>query len=208
MYRIYMMETPTMLLVPIHAICRDMQLWWDKPLISSLRNCMPTETCFDDVGRICACVTWTQMYVTLQTKNVFHSKAVKILFFNQPLCIIFSVTHFNIEESLEGPLHILSIFAEDQPSRLSFVWGHAHYVKGCEVRWCPGLRSIPFFQLNSNSNSVIFNSNSNSTTHNKFQFQFQFHFRRFQFQFQFLRFQVLAISILEMPCWCLLWNWL
>ena len=198
MYRIYMMETPTMLLVPI---CRDMQLWWDKPLISSLRNCMPTETCFDDVGRICACVTWTQMYVTLQTKNVFHSKAVIILFFNQPLCIIFSVTHFNVEESLEGPLHILSIFAEDQPSRLSFVWGHAHYVKGCEVRWGPGLGSIPFFQFNSNSNSVIFNSNSNSTTHNKFQFQFQF-------QFQFRRFQVLAISILEMPCWCLLWNWL
>ena len=45
------MEPPTMLLVPI---CRDMQLWWDKPPIPSLRNCMPTETCFDDVGRICA----------------------------------------------------------------------------------------------------------------------------------------------------------
>ena len=77
------MEPPTMLLVPI---CRDMQLWWDKPPIPSpRRNCMPTETCFDDVGRICACVTWTQMYVTLQTKNIFHSNAVIILFFNQPL---------------------------------------------------------------------------------------------------------------------------
>ena len=73
-----LMEPPTMLLVPI---CRDMQLWWDKPPIPSPRIGMPTETCFDDVGRICACVTWTQMYVTLQTKNVFHSKAVIILFF-------------------------------------------------------------------------------------------------------------------------------
>ena len=91
------MEPPTMLLVPI---CRDMQLWWDKPPIQSPRKCMPSETCFDDVGRICACVTWTQMYVTLQTKNVFHSKAVIILFFNQPLCFIFSITHFNIEEIL------------------------------------------------------------------------------------------------------------
>ena len=71
------MEPPTMLLVPI---CRDMQLWWDKPPIPSPRKRMPSETCFDDVGRICACVTWTQMYVTLQTKNVFHSKAVIILF--------------------------------------------------------------------------------------------------------------------------------
>ena len=41
---------------------------------------MPNETCFDDVGRNCACVMWIQMYVTLQTKNVFHSKAVIILF--------------------------------------------------------------------------------------------------------------------------------
>ena len=74
----------------------------------------------------------------------------------------------------------------------------------------PGLGSIQFFQFNSNSNSVIFNSNSNSTTHNKFQFQFQFQFRRFQFQFQFQfrRFQIPAISILEMTCWCLPWNWL
>ena len=63
------------------SICRDMQLWRDKPQIPSPRNCMPTETCFDDVGRICTCVTWTQMYLTLQTKNVFHSKAVIILFF-------------------------------------------------------------------------------------------------------------------------------
>ena len=30
----------------------------------------------------------------------------------------------------------MSIFAEDQPSRLSFVWGHAHYIKGFEVRRC------------------------------------------------------------------------
>ena len=73
-----------------------------------------------------------------------------------------------------------------------------------------GLGSIPFFQFNSNSNSVIFNSNSNSTTHNKFQFQFQFQFRRFQFQFQFQfrRFQIPVISIPEMTCWCLPWNWL
>ena len=77
------MEPPTMLLVPI---CRDIQLWWDKPPIPSPRNCMPGETWFDDVGRNCASVTWTQMYVTLQTKNVFHSKTVIILFFNQPLC--------------------------------------------------------------------------------------------------------------------------
>ena len=80
---IHIMEPPTMLLVPI---CRDMQLWWDKPPIPSPRNRMPGDTCFDDVGRNCACVTWTQMYVTLQTKNVFHSKAVIILFFNPPLC--------------------------------------------------------------------------------------------------------------------------
>ena len=73
-----LMEPPTMLLVPI---CRDMQLWWDKPPIPSPRNRMPGDTCFDDVGRNCACVTWTQMYVTLQTKNVFHSKAVIILFY-------------------------------------------------------------------------------------------------------------------------------
>ena len=71
-----------------------------------------------------------------------------------------------------------------------------------------GLGSIPFFQFNSNSNSVIFNSNSNSnsTTHNKFQFQFQFRRFQFQFQFQFRRFQIPAISILEMTCWCLPWN--
>ena len=91
------MEPPTMLLVPI---CRDMQLWWDKPPIPSPRNRMPGDTCFDDVGRNCACVTWTQMYVTLQTKNVFHSKAVIILFFNPPLCKKNSVTHFNIDEIL------------------------------------------------------------------------------------------------------------
>ena len=81
--KILIMEPPTMLLVPI---CRDMQLWWDKPPIPSPRNRMPGDTCFDDVGRNCACVTWTQMYVTLQTKNVFHSKAVIILLFNPPLC--------------------------------------------------------------------------------------------------------------------------
>ena len=74
----FFMEPPTMLLVPI---CRDMQLWWDKPPIPSPRKRMPSETCFDDVGRICARMTWTQMYLTLQTKNVFHSKAVIILFF-------------------------------------------------------------------------------------------------------------------------------
>ena len=74
---VLVVEPPTMLLVPI---CRDMQLWWDKPPILSPRKRMPGETCFDDIGRICACVTWTQMYVTLQTKNIFHSKAVIILF--------------------------------------------------------------------------------------------------------------------------------
>ena len=80
-------------------ICRDMQFWWDKPPIPSPRKCMPTETCFGDVGRICACVMWTQMYVTLQTRNVFHLKAVIILFLiNQPICIILFVTYFNIEE--------------------------------------------------------------------------------------------------------------
>ena len=82
-YNTPLMEPPTMLLVPI---CRDMQLWWDKPPTPSSKNRMPGDTCFDDVSRICACVTWTQMYVTLQTKNVFHSKAVIILFFHQPLC--------------------------------------------------------------------------------------------------------------------------
>ena len=30
----------------------DMQLWWDIPPIPSPRKVMPTETCFDDVGRI------------------------------------------------------------------------------------------------------------------------------------------------------------
>ena len=72
--------------------------------------------------------------------------------------------------------------------RLIFIWS-----------W-PGLGSIPFFQFNSNSNSVIFNSNSNSnpTTHKKFQFQFQFQRFQFQFQFQFRRFQIPAISNLEM----------
>ena len=69
-------------------------------------------------------------------KNVFHSKAVIILFFSWASLYHFSVTHFNIEEILEGPWHSLSIFAEDRPSRLSFVWGHAHYVKGFQVRWC------------------------------------------------------------------------
>ena len=44
-----LMEPPTMLLVPIR---RDMQLWWDIPPIPSPRKAMPTETCFDDVGRI------------------------------------------------------------------------------------------------------------------------------------------------------------
>ena len=76
-----------MLLVPI---CRDMQFWWDKPPIPSPRNCMPTKTCFDDVGRWFALV-WREhqcMWLSKQ-KNVFHSKAVIILFFNQPLCIIF-----------------------------------------------------------------------------------------------------------------------
>ena len=68
----FLMEPPTMLLVPIR---RDMQLWWDKPPIPSPRKCMPSETCFDDVGRICACVTWTQMYVTLQTKKCFPFKS-------------------------------------------------------------------------------------------------------------------------------------
>ena len=74
-----------MLLVPI---CRDMQLWCDKPLISSLRNCMPTETCFDDVGRICACVTWTQMYVTLQTK-MFSIQKQSLFFFLISLFVSF-----------------------------------------------------------------------------------------------------------------------
>ena len=45
----FLMEPPTMLLVPI---CRDMQLWWDKSPIPSPRKRIPTETCFDDVGRI------------------------------------------------------------------------------------------------------------------------------------------------------------
>ena len=48
----------------------------------------------------------------------------------------------------------------------------------------------------------IFQFNSNSTTHNKFQFQF------WKFQFQFWRFQIPAISIPEMTCCCLPWNWL
>ena len=78
-------------------------------------------------------------------------------------------------------------------------------VLAMEILLSPGLGSIPFIQFN----SVIFNSNSNSnsTTHNKFQFQFQFQFQRFQFQFQFQfqRFQIPAISILEMTCWCLPW---
>ena len=78
-----LMEPPTMLLVPI---CRDMQLWWDKPPIPSSKNRMPGDTCFDDVSRICACVTWTQMYVTLQTKKCFPFKNSHYSFFNQPLC--------------------------------------------------------------------------------------------------------------------------
>ena len=79
-----LMEPPTMLLVPI---CRDMQLWWDKPPIPSPRNCMPGDTCFDDLGRNCVCVTWTQMYVTLQTKKCFPFKSSHYsFFFNQPLC--------------------------------------------------------------------------------------------------------------------------
>ena len=46
---------------------------------------MPTETCFDDAGRICACVTWTQLYVNLQAKHVFHSKEIIILFLSASL---------------------------------------------------------------------------------------------------------------------------
>ena len=93
------MEPPTMLLVPI---CRDMQLWWDKPPIPSPRNRMPGDTCFDDVGRNCACVTWTQMYVTLQTKNVFHSKAVIIFFFKSASLLIFFRYSFQYS-GLAGP---------------------------------------------------------------------------------------------------------
>ena len=81
-----LLEPPTMLLVPI---CRDKQLWRDNPPIPIPRKCTPTDTCFDDVGRICACVTWTQMYVTLQTKNAFHSKAVIILFLSVSLYHLF-----------------------------------------------------------------------------------------------------------------------
>ena len=81
------MGPPTMLLVPI---CRDMQRWWDKPPIPSPRNRMPGDTCFDDVGRNCACVTWTQMYVTLQTKKCFPFKSSHYsFFFNPPLCQFF-----------------------------------------------------------------------------------------------------------------------
>ena len=81
--------------------------------------------------------------------------------------------------------------------RLPSDTGEEHLLmSGCPTYFAD--TAIPFFQFNSNSNSVIFNSisNSNSTTHKKFQFQFQF--QRFQFQFQFRRFQILAISILEM----------
>ena len=81
---------------------------------------------------------------------------------------------------------------------LALCEGNPMFISGFSSQWPTGLGSIPFFRFNSNSNSVIFNSNSNSnsTTHKKFQFQFQF--QRFQFQFQFRRFQIPAISILEM----------
>ena len=72
----FFMEPPTMLLVPI---CRDMQLRWDKPPIPSLRNCMPGETCFDDVGRNCACVTWTQMWLSKQ--KMFSIQKQSLFFF-------------------------------------------------------------------------------------------------------------------------------
>ena len=78
-----------MLVVPIW---RDAQLWWDKPPIPSPRKSMPTETCFDDVGTICACVTWTQMRVNLQTKNAFLSQRhysffINLVFYFFPLLI-------------------------------------------------------------------------------------------------------------------------
>ena len=119
----FFMEPPTMLLVPI---CRDMQFWWDKPPIPSLRNCMPTETCFDDVGRIRACVTWSQMYVTLQSKNVFHSKAVIILFFNQPLCIIFFRYSFQYRRnSIRPSTHFIHFWRRSAVKTIIFE-GHAH----------------------------------------------------------------------------------
>ena len=45
----------------------------------------------------------TQMYVTLQTKNVFHSEAVIILFFNQPLCLIFFCYSFQYRRNSIRP---------------------------------------------------------------------------------------------------------
>ena len=77
------MEPPTTLLVPI---CRDMQLWWDKPPIPSLRNCMPGETCFDDVGRNCACVTYTNVCDSPNKKCFPFKSSHYSFFFNQPLC--------------------------------------------------------------------------------------------------------------------------
>ena len=67
------------LLVPI---CRDMQLWWDKPPIPSPRNWMPGETYFDDVDRNCACVAWTPLNVCdSPNKECFPFKSTHYSFF-------------------------------------------------------------------------------------------------------------------------------
>ena len=121
--RRHFMEPPTMLLVPI---CRDMQLWWDKPPIPSPRNCMPGETCFDDVGRNCACVTWTQMYTWLSEQKMFSiQKQSLFFFFNQPLCYFFPLL-ISIQKKFYKALYTVYPFLQKIGRRDYHFFGAMH----------------------------------------------------------------------------------
>ena len=136
------MEPPRMLLVPI---CRDMQLWWDKPPIPSPRKGMPTETCFDDEGRICACVTWTQMHATLQTKTLFHSKAVIILFIS--LCVSFFRHSFQSWRNPIRPSTQFIHFCRRSAVKIITCLGPVMQIT-FQVRWC--LHNLPYTSFVSN----------------------------------------------------------
>ena len=80
------MEPPTMLLVPI---CRDMQLWWDKPQYRAsetacqVRHVLMTLAGFALVWRAHKCM-WLSKH-----KMFSIQKQSLVSFLNQPLCFIF-----------------------------------------------------------------------------------------------------------------------
>ena len=117
------MEPPTMLLVPI---CRDMQLWWDKPPIPSPRNRMPGDTYVLMTKAGIALVWREHKCMWLSKQKMFSIQKQSLFFFLIRLFVNFFPLLISIKKKFYKALYTVNPFLQKIGRRDYHFFGAMH----------------------------------------------------------------------------------